>query len=161
MNVMQRGALLLTAVVIASCRPAADARQSAAFDVAAMRPVIKEKNDRFTRSHITGDSAYLINIFTADARVLPPNSPAVTGKAAIVALNMEYIKSGILEFTEESTAFYGDEHYLVDEGTYLLRYGKPTTVERGKYLNIWKHDAGEWRLFSNMWNSSTPLPPNP
>lgn len=151
--------LVLLCAIVASCRAGADARPAAAFDVAAMRPVITAKNDQFTKAHITGDSAFLVNIFSPDARVLPPNSPAVIGRTAIAQLNTEYLKAGIVEFTEKSVALYGDENLLVDEGTYLVRSGKPVTVEEGKYLNIWKKDAGEWRLYSNMWNVSTPMAP--
>ena len=79
------------------------------------------------------------------------------GRTAIAKLNTEFLKAGIIEFKEETTALYGNESLLVDEGTYLIRFGKPATVEEGKYLNIWRKDAGEWRLYSNMWNVSTPL----
>ena len=43
----------------------------------------------------------------------------------------------IKEFREKTTAFYGNEDYLIDEGTYYLRYGKDNTVEKGKYINVW------------------------
>ena len=39
------------------------------FDITAMKKIIKEKNNQFTKAHITGDTAFLNNIFTQDAKV--------------------------------------------------------------------------------------------
>ena len=126
---------------------------AAPFDLAALRTLITEKNARFTQAHITGDSATLIDYFTPDARVLGPNAEAVVGQAAIAELNAQYVGYGIKEFTEVTTYFYGDENYLIDEGTYFMRYGEDV-VEEGKYLNVWKQVDGEWRVCANMWNTN-------
>jgi ketosteroid isomerase-like protein len=133
---------------------AADPDESAAaFDLATVRSLIMEKNARFTQAHITGDSAVLIDYFTPDARVLGPNAEAVVGQVAIAELNTQYVGYGIKEFTEVTTNFYGDENYLIDEGTYFMRYGEDV-VEEGKYLNVWKQVDGEWRVCANMWNTN-------
>jgi ketosteroid isomerase-like protein len=133
--------------------PSAADESVASFDLGAMRTLIMEKNAAFTQAHITGDSAVLIDYFTPDARVLGPNAKAVVGQAAIAELNAQYVGYGIKEFTEVTTNFYGDENYLIDEGTYFMRYGEDV-VEEGKYLNVWKQVDGEWRVCANMWNSN-------
>ena len=132
---------------------------AATFDVTAMKKIIEEKNNRFTQAHITGDTAFLNNIFTKDAKVFPPNSDVVTGRAAIAALNSQWVNFGIKEFREETTAFYGNEDYLIDEGNYYVRYGKDNTIDKGKYLNVWKKEDGDWKIFTNMWNTSMPATP--
>jgi ketosteroid isomerase-like protein len=133
---------------------APDPKESAAaFDHATVRSLIMEKNARFTQAHITGDSAVLIDYFTPDARVLGPNAEAVVGQAAIAKLNAQYLGYGIKEFTETTTHFYGDQNYLIDGGTYFMRYGEDV-AEEGKYLNVWKQVDGEWRVCANMWNSN-------
>ena len=132
--------------------PAVD-EAAASFDLAALRTLITRKNAAFTQAHITGDSAVLIDHFTPDARVLGPNAEAVVGQAAIAELNAQYVNYGIKEFTETTTNFYGDENYLIDEGTYFLRYGEDV-VEEGKYLNVWKPVDGDWRVCANMWNTN-------
>lgn len=57
---------------------------------------------------------------------------------------------------EEITAFYGNEDILMDEGSYVLVYGKDNTTERGKYLNVWRREGNEWKIYSNMWNANAP-----
>ncbi|MCZ6703248.1 MAG: hypothetical protein O6940_09440 [Ignavibacteria bacterium] len=69
------------------------------------------------------------------------------------------MKFDIKEMSEEVTAVYGNVDYLIDEGTYFMSYGKDNTIEKGKYLNVWKKEDGDWKVFTNMWNSSMPSTP--
>jgi ketosteroid isomerase-like protein len=129
------------------------------FDLTAMKKIIEEKNNQFTKAHVTGDTAFLNNIFTHDAKVFAPNSDVVMGRHAIAALNSQWVNFDIKEFREETTAFYGGEDYLIDEGNYYARYGKDNTVDKGKYLNVWKKENGDWKMFTNMWNTNMPATP--
>ena len=126
------------------------------FDLAAMRKVIEENNARFTRAHVTGDQALIDAMFTEDARSLPPESEPVIGRAAISKLTADYIAFGVEEFSEETTDFYGNEELLIDQGNYVMVYGKDKTTERGKYLNVWKQEDGTWKIYSNIWNTNGP-----
>ena len=160
---MRLVALALPLLMIAvGCRGDAPSRaatdRAAPFDLAAARTLIEAKNRRFTEAHITGDSAFLTNIFTEDAKVFGPNAPVVVGRKAIAKLNAEYVQLGIHEFREATTALYGNADYLIDEGTYVMRYGPANTVEAGKYINVWKQEGGEWRIHSNIWNTDSPPP---
>ena len=131
--------------------------KSLEFDLNAAKTKIQEKTIRFTEAHITKDTAYLNNSFTEDARVFPPNSEIVTGKKAISQLNLDWVNYGIYEFAETSTSFYGNEDYLIDEGTYYLRYGEENVIDQGKYINIWKYVNGDWKIYSNIWNTNLPM----
>jgi len=129
------------------------------LDIPALKKVIAEKSRRFTQAHITGDTAFLNNIFTSDARVLAPNTDPISGRSAIAAINLEYIGFGITAFSEETTNLYGSGGYLIDEGNYTMTYGKDSTVEKGKYINIWMLENKDWKLYANIWNSSMPAAP--
>ena len=126
------------------------------FDLAAMRREIEARNRRFTNAHVIGDSTAMVDIFTDDARVLPPGADPVIGRPAIEALTAQYLTYGITEFREETTAFYGNDDMLIDEGTYVMVYDHGRTTEQGKYVNIWRKERGEWRIHSNMWNANAP-----
>ena len=148
-------ALLLTSCeFISTGQTEVSAVQTKEFDISEAREIISEKTKRFTESHITRDTAYLNNIFTTDARVYPPGSEVVTGRKAIAQLNAEWVSYGIHEFTEQSLNTYGNEEYLIDEGVYQMRYGDENTPDSGNYINIWKFDQGEWKIYSNIWNSN-------
>ena len=156
---------ILAGLVIISCgtnnsaSTATHEDSAPTFDVNAMRKIIDEKNNQFTKAHITGDTAFLNNIFTVDGKVFAPNSDVVVGRSAIAAVNLEYINFGIKEFREETTALYGNEEYLINEGKYFMSYGKDNTSEKGKFINIWKKVDGNWKLYSNIWNSNLPATP--
>ena len=123
-----------------------------AFDLEATRAVIAQQNQEFTQAHIAGDVAAIDAMFTADARSYPPGAPAAVGLPAIHNLTVEFLKAGITEFREESTALYGNGDLVIDEGTYFMAYGQGLT-ERGKYLNVWRQVNGTWKLQANMWNT--------
>lgn len=149
-------AITLLGILVAG---ASDRSPGSAFDVTAIRKVVAEKNNQFTKAHVTREVAIINNYFTRDAKIFLPNADIVTGSAAIAELNREYVKLGITEFREETTALYGNEDYLIEEGKYSMTFGKPSVLENGKYLNIWKKEDGDWKVFSNIWNSSMPATP--
>lgn len=130
---------------------------AAGLDLAAMKNFIEGKNSQFTRAHVTGDRATIDGMFAEGARVLPPGGEAVIGRAAIDAMTAEYLEFGITEFREETTDFYGNDDLLVDQGNYVLVYGKNRVIEKGKYLNVWRKVGGEWKIHSNIWNTNAPL----
>ncbi len=151
--------LTLTTFITFGCSTKADTKGDSntdeiTFDLNAMKKIIEEKTNQFTAAHITKDTAFLNNIFTLNARSLPPNAEAVNGRKAISQLNMDWINFGISEAKETSTVFYGNKDYLIDEGTYIFIYGEDKTIDKGKYINIWKMEDGEWKIESNIWNSS-------
>ena len=126
------------------------------FDLNTTKVLIQKKTDQFTEAHITKDTAFLNSCFAKDARVFPPNSKIVEGHKDIALLNSDWVSYGIIEFKEESTAFYGNNSYVIDEGNYYLRYGEEEVIDEGKYINIWKNIDGEWKLYSNIWNTNLP-----
>jgi hypothetical protein len=129
------------------------------LDLIELKKIINDHTNSFTQAHITGDTAFLNRIFAHDARIYPPNSDVVMGYDAITAVNLEWVNYGIKEFREESTRFYGNKELLIDEGTYYLRYGEENTIDKGKYINIWKMTNGEWKILSNIWNTGLPVAP--
>jgi ketosteroid isomerase-like protein len=44
----------------------------------------------------------------------------------------------------------------VEVGTYTLGAEGGQTIDHGKYVVVWKNDAGSWRLHRDIWNSSMP-----
>ena len=128
------------------------------FDLNNAKAKILEMNKAFTEAHINGkkDSLIMVNYYTQDAKIFAPNSAPVIGKQAISELTSIYMKYPISEFSEQTTAFYGNEEYLIDEGTYIMSHGEDNIIEKGKYLNVWKQEEGEWKVFSNIWNANMP-----
>lgn len=124
--------------------------------LSAVRTIITEKNARFTRAHVTGERAIIDTMFTLDARSLPPGTDPVVGRSAIAELTTQYLQAGVSEFHEETVDFYGNDAMVIDQGNYRMVYGKEKVVEQGKYLNVWKKVDGDWKIYSNIWNTNAP-----
>lgn len=150
--------LALAALLAFGCGREPDAARrgdAPAFDIEAARSIIAQHNKQFTDAHVSGDVAAIDAMFLPDARSYPPGAPAAIGIEAIHALTVDFLKAGITEFREETTAIYGNAEQVVDEGTYVLTYGAGVT-ERGKYINVWKQVNGSWRIQANIWNADPP-----
>ena len=149
---------VLVAVIALGCGRPSDTVSSSDGGAAALaraRTVIAQQNKQFTDAHVAGAVAAIDSMFLPDARSYPPGAPAAIGLSAIHALTVDFLKAGITEFREETTAFYGDAALVVDEGVYTLTYGKGLR-ERGKYINVWKNVEGGWRIQANIWNADPP-----
>lgn len=132
--------------------------ESPSFDLDATRQRIAELNEQFTRAHITGDVAAIDSMLAPDAASYPPGGDAVTDPQAMHDFTVAYIELGLTEFREETTEFYGNAEHVVDAGTYVVTYGPDNVTEHGKYLNVWQWVDGNWKIKSNMWNTSPPAP---
>jgi ketosteroid isomerase-like protein len=153
--------LPFTAILATGCSNNAATNSSAkdsttVFDAASLKKTIDEKNKIFATAFVNGDSAGMVDHYTKDAKIFPPNSNAVIGRAAISALISEYLKFGIKEFRDETTALYGNEENLIEEGNFFMGDGKGGTIDKGKYVCIWRKTEGDWKLYSDIFNTSLP-----
>jgi ketosteroid isomerase-like protein len=154
--------LLLCAVTIYSCTSRTSETTQAkttdsAFDVSKVKQAIETSNKKFADAFLKGDSAAVVNLYHSDAEVYPPNMKAgnrtVTGSmVATIA------KSGIKSFTLNTTNVTGNAEEAVETGTFEMGDGKKT-IDKGKYIVIWKPENGEWKLWRDIWNSDNPSQP--
>jgi ketosteroid isomerase-like protein len=48
---------------------------------------------------------------------------------------------------------YGNEDLVVEEGTYNFPDGKGGSIDKGKFIAIWKQEDGKWKLYREIWNT--------
>jgi len=126
------------------------------LDVTAMKKIVEERNLVYDKAFVDGDSVTVMDHFTEDARAFPPNAEQLVGKAAIAPVISQYLKFGIKKFTDETTRVIGFGDYIMEEGNYFLGGDKESTLDKGKYICVWKKENGQWKVCSNMWNTSLP-----
>ena len=130
---------------------------TAAQAAAPTKQQIQALDDRFGAAVRAGDAAALTALYASDATVLPAGAPQLSGHAAIRAL-WDQTVAGIAD----ATLTAGDVHslgpdYARELGTYVFKTkGSPSQTLSGKYVVIWKHEAGGWKLWTDIWNSSAP-----
>ncbi|MGB5246153.1 MAG: DUF4440 domain-containing protein [Woeseia sp.] len=105
-----------------------------------------------------GDVEGLVNMYTDDARVMPPNGKMKQGEAAVREEFGAMIEAGITgTLTSIESKALGDIAYNV--GTYELRI-EGDTIDTGKWVETWQlGDDGQWRISNDIWNSDNPAVP--
>jgi ketosteroid isomerase-like protein len=153
---------LITGFVLTACNSANTEsktrieKESKGLSTETMKKIVSERNLVYNNAMVNGDSLNLVNHFTSDCVVLPPNGEQIVGKAAIIPAVMSFSKMGIKKFTDETTRVLGGSDYIIEEGNYFFGGDNNSTLDKGKYLCAWKKEDGEWRVCSNMWNTSLP-----
>ena len=158
----------LLAALLISCAPGGQqekppaAGPSPAADLAG----INKLRDDFAAAFNAGDAARVTDLYTADAIILPQNSPAVTGKDAILSYEQDFFGkfAANISIAAEETKIAGE--WAFDRGTYKMQLtpkggGKPAE-DSGKYLVMLQRQAdGSWKVARDIDNSSNPPPAPP
>lgn len=146
--------------IAAACQPAPPAGLAEA-DKAAIRKVVEDTlviGNGATRDW----AAYAGLYYAADAVVLPPDGPAVEGRAAIERWLAAFPAFSDLKFEILELDGRGDLAYARGRYTMMMTPpGAPAPVHvTGKYLEIWrKQQDGSWKVTHDTFNSDMPPPP--
>jgi len=107
-----------------------------------------------------GDLDALVAMYTADARLLPPNGEMGQGAEAVATSFSGMIDAGIQgELATIEAMAAGDLGHRI--GTYKLNTGDGTLVDEGKYIEVWRKVGGEWKIAADIWNSNLPAASQP
>ena len=114
---------------------------------------IRALDKEFARLANARDAAGITELFYAeDAKLLPPNAPMMTGKAAIREFWTGFIALGSTDITLESDQIEaaGDLAYCVG------RYGHTVNGTRlhGKYVVVFRRQAdGNYKAIADVFNA--------
>jgi ketosteroid isomerase-like protein len=101
----------------------------------------------------------LEDIYTADARILPPGAPMISGRPAIKEFWSNLIqsvnaKSAVLSSIEVIPA--GDGFVELGRATLTIQpEGQPTTDMEAKYVVYWRRENAVWKWHVDIWNQSS------
>ncbi len=145
--------LTVLSVSLAACAGGAASLSDA--DIAA----IEEGSAAFVAASNANDWGGVAALYTEDAVLMPPNGPAVQGRADIEAFFAAFPPfSG---FTLNPVEIDGRGDLAFVRGTFSMTIemeGMPAVQETGKYIEIRrKQEDGSWLLAVDTFNSDTPL----
>jgi ketosteroid isomerase-like protein len=103
--------------------------------------------------------AALDNIYTANARILPPGAPMIAGRAAIKNFWSNMVqsanaKSAVLESVDVMPSGDG----VVEIGRAVLTVqpdGQAASQMEVKYVVYWKPEGGRWKWHVDIWNPNS------
>ncbi len=103
------------------------------------------------------DAAAIAAVYADNGAVLPPNGTTVKGRAAVEAFWVEFMSSGIGgEINDTEVYASGDLGYKV--GSYVITDPGGTTIDVGKYIEVWRNVDGKWQMLHDILNSDMPPP---
>jgi len=123
------------------------------------RAAIQEVSDEFVAGLLSGDFADVASLYTENGVLLPPNSPSVTGRAAIAEFFANFPPVAQISTTNVAIEGSGDMSYV--HGTFQMVMTGPDgspIEETGKYLEIRRKVGDRWLLAYDIFNSDLPLP---
>lgn len=147
---LRRALPLATVLVIAgACAPTTP---DTAADEARLRTDAPVWFDLYNR----GDADGVANLYAEDGIIMPPGSPAITGRAAIrnflvddiAGARAEEIRINSGEVTGVGVS--GDVAWV--SGTFSITDGAGATIDNGKYVSVYRRTDSGWELIRDVWN---------
>ena len=123
-----------------------------------IREAIAAANEEFMATFSRGDAEGIAALYTEDAQVLPPNGDFVTGKHAIQAFWQALLDMGIKAAMLEILEVERHDDTAIEVSKFTLQGEGDQVLDRGKCIVIWRHEAGQWKLRRDIFNSSQPAP---
>lgn len=132
----------------------------AIFDLEKAKTAITAANQKFMDAIGSGDTVTSAANYHSEGVILIPNMEPISGKE-IIKFHSNGMKAGISGIAVASTEVWGDENNVFEIGTYELFGKDKVMIDRGKYMVVWRQENGEWKMYRDMWNTSTPMPAPP
>jgi len=126
----------------------------------APEPFPQEVADAWVERYAANDAAGVAALYTEDAQLLPPDMEIVSGRAAIQEFVAKTNPPGgpAFEIATVETLVFGDHAHR--QGSFTVNSPDGTSLETGKFLELWKKVDGKWLIHRDMWSSNAP-PPGP
>ena len=103
-----------------------------------------------------GNLAALENVYTADARILPPGGPMVTGREAIQqfwAGMIQAVNAKSAELFSVDVMPAGDAVVEIGRAVLTVEPEPGTTAQaEAKYVVYWRQENGNWKWHVDIWN---------
>ncbi len=120
------------------------------------RAAIDAANQKFMAAFGRHDSAGIASLYTTNGQVFPSNSDIVTGAAGIQAFWQGAFGMGLKEAALETVELDVQGETAIEVGRYILKADRGAVADQGKYIYIWKHSGGTWKMHRDIFNTSQP-----
>ncbi len=120
------------------------------------RSAIADANQQFMEAFRRGDADALAKLYTADGQLFPPNQDILIGRENIRGFWQAVLDMELKAATLQTIEVRGYSHAAVEVGRYTLVGESGQVADAGKYVVVWRNDAGNWLLHQDIWNTSLP-----
>jgi ketosteroid isomerase-like protein len=147
-------------LLFASCgEPAATV--APAFSLDSVKAAIAASNKVYGESFAKNDSVAFVGCYTSDGILMAPGMPALSTSDGIKAFFTGGYAMGIRGIDLVTSEVNGNSEMVHETGTYNVKDGSGNSLEKGKFIVIWKNVDGVWKMHRDIYNSDAPPPPPP
>jgi uncharacterized protein (TIGR02246 family) len=134
----------------------------AASPTAADEAALRAQTASWEKAYNAGDAKGVAAQYADDALLLPPGSPGVRGRAAILAFFAKEVAdskaAGVVFVIDPKTDVGVAGNMGWESGTYKVTV-KGAVVETGKFLSVSRKKDGKWLYIRDTWNADAPPAP--
>jgi ketosteroid isomerase-like protein len=130
---------------------------TAQADNSKVKEVINAANKKFEEVFTATGGIGVAAFYAKDAIVLPPNAEMITDNDGIGKFWKAVFDAGVKKFSLEALTVQSMGNSAVETGKFIIYGADGKQIDTGKYLVFWIKEKDEWKLFRDIWNSSTPL----
>lgn len=128
-------------------------RSAAAFDIKQGEASVKLSNKNFMKAFKSRDSVGISNCYATDAKTMFSNTPSIEGREEIKNYFSQVLKNKMKEVELNTIKIWGDSTILTEEGVYEFIDSSGESYDKGNYIALWKVEAGNWKIFREIWAS--------
>lgn len=123
-----------------------------------VRRAIEANTKQFIEAFNKGDFAAVANMYTMNARLLPPNTAMIEGRANIQTYWQGAISAGMKMNSLDIVDLDILGNTAIEVGRYSATLPGGAT-DTGKYVVVWKRQGRDWKLAVDTFNSDRPAAP--
>ncbi len=121
---------------------------------------IQDTNNQFLEALAKGDAAGCADVYPEDGKLLPTNSPILTGRQAIQEFWQGAINMGVKGATLQTVELDEQGDTAIEIGAYTLDIqpeGADAMKDVGSYVVVWKSQSdGSWKWAVDIFNTDLP-----
>lgn len=123
------------------------------------RQDIENGEKQWVEAFNAGDAPGVTALYTPDARLMAPNIESLQGADAMMPMVQSFIDTGV-QMAFDLVAVHEAPDLCAAVGRYDMTAPDGTSVDRGKFVEIWTKQAdGQWRIVDDIFNSDLPASP--
>ena len=124
-----------------------------------VRTAIEANTKQFIEAFNKGDATAVANMYAMNARLLPPNSEMIEGRANIQKFWQGASTAGMKLTALEIVDLDVQGNTAIEVGRYTSTMpgaGGTVTTDNGKYVVVWKREGRNWKLAVDVFNTNLP-----
>ncbi len=121
--------------------------------------VIRTLDAALSQAAQAQDAVLFASFFADDAIQMPPNAPALNGRASIQESAAGLLGPGVsLRFETQNVRIARLGDLATSRGKYYLVIEAPTGLiqDEGSFVEVWEKLNGDWKITLDIYNSDVP-----